>query len=436
MNITLFDIDSKRSECINKDFMGGYGWAFNAGRSLPAKLINFVKKQGETLPLMSFGYLAAIFEKYNHKVQYTCNLIPSTDLVFISSSMVDYRCEIEWARKIMAKGIKVGFVGPFSGFKPELFLGHCDFIIKGEPEQVIYEIAKRGNLPSGIVESSPVEDLNSLPFPKWDSFPVKKFSYYPALKEKPFFPILASRGCVYKCNYCPYVAAYKYRERSVENVFDEIIYLKNRFNVHAILFRDPLFGANRDFVVRLCEKILHKNIILRWACETRLNLLDKELLKLMARAGLRVLNTGVESGDITLQRKSTRIPVAQQHQEDIVRFCDKLGIRMTAFYIIGLPEDTREGILKTIAYAKKLNTHVAQFFVHTPFPGTEYFEQIKGIIEEKDWQKFDCYTPVVKHKSLSRKEIIDLKEKAFLSYYYRPAYFLSFTRRLFRDFVN
>ena len=80
--------------------MSGYGWAFNAGTSWRARLINFIKKQGETLPLMSFGYLAAIFKSHGHSVEYLTNEVPDSDIAFISSSMVDYRNEIEWAKKV------------------------------------------------------------------------------------------------------------------------------------------------------------------------------------------------------------------------------------------------------------------------------------------------------------------------------------------------
>jgi radical SAM superfamily enzyme YgiQ (UPF0313 family) len=386
VRLALLNIESERPECINKDFMGGYGWAFNAGDSFPARLINFVKKRGENIPLLSFGYLAAIFDKYGHSVEYLTNQIPEAGLVIISSSMVDYQNEILWARKIRSKGRKVGFIGPFSGFKPELFLDSCDFIIKGEPEEAIINIARSSIIPGGIVESKAVNSLEDLPFPKWDIFPVSDYSYYPALKERPFLPILASRGCAYKCNYCPYIVSYKYRSRGAESVLNEIKYLKDKFGLSGMIFRDPLFGINREFVVSLCEKLLHNKLNIRWVCETRLNLLDKDLLKLMYRAGLRVLNTGIESADPTVLKKSTRVPVALKHQEDMVKYCDKLGIRVTAFYIIGLPDDTKEGVLRTIKYAKHLNTHVAQFFVHTPFPGTERFDMVKARFVDREWQ--------------------------------------------------
>ena len=81
MKITLLEIKSNKKQCINKDFMGGYGWAFNAGNSFRANLINRVKKWGENLPIMSLGYLASIFYKNGHSVKYTTNEVPQSDLV-------------------------------------------------------------------------------------------------------------------------------------------------------------------------------------------------------------------------------------------------------------------------------------------------------------------------------------------------------------------
>jgi radical SAM superfamily enzyme YgiQ (UPF0313 family) len=203
-----------------------------------------------------------------------------------------------------------------------------------------------------------------------------------------------------------------------------------------MLFRDPLFGINRDFVLGLCELMLKHNLKLKWVCETRMDLLSKQMIDIMYRSGLRVINTGIESSNPDVLKKASRVPVKLQQQEEIIRYCDKLGIRVTAFYILGLPEDTYNGILDTINYAKHLNTHVAQFFIHTPFPGTEYFEQVKADITEKDWQRFDCYTPVLRHRNLTAGQILGLKEKAFINYYYRPKYLANFMARCFRDFLN
>ena len=293
MKIAFLDVRSGRTECINKDFMGGYGWAFNAGRSLPARLINFVKRAGEKLPVMSFGYLAAILAEKGLEAEYAKDRIPSADIVIMQSSMVEHNCEIEWARRLKNAGKTVGFIGPFSGAIPELFLNDCDFIVKGEPEDAVCKISE-GLAPKGVIESNIIEDLDSLPFPKWDIFPYKTYSYIPALRQKPFLPILSSRGCPYKCNYCPYLVNYKWRQRSCDNVLDEIGYLIKQYGMRSMLFRDPIFTLDQARAGKIAEGILKRGYDIRWACETRLDKVDEGLLKLLYRAGLRVMNVGVE----------------------------------------------------------------------------------------------------------------------------------------------
>lgn len=432
MKITLLEIKTDKNKCINKDFMGGYGWAFNAGSSFRAGLINKVKKWGENLPIVSLGYLASIFQNNGHSVEYAVNKVPSSDVVIIPSSMVDYKHEIDWACKVRKIGAKVGFIGPFSSAMSELFLEYSDFVIGGEPEEVAMKITDEW-IPEGFIESNPVKDLDSLPFPKWDIFDVSKFSYVPAIKEVPFLPILSSRGCSFECGYCPYKVNYTWRERSAENVLQEIDYLVNRFRIRGMLFRDPIFSLNKKRCIEIAEGIIQRKYKIKWACETRLDLLDENLIDILYRSGLRVINVGIESAHSDVLEKATRKAISMDHQEKIIKYCERKGIRVTVFYILGLPDDTEEGIIKTIRYAKKLNSHVAQFFIFTPFPGTKYYESIKGEIKNKDWERFDCYTPVIKHKNISDSRLLKLKEKAFVDYYYRPAWFLKFIKRTIRD---
>ncbi|MFH1996752.1 MAG: radical SAM protein [Candidatus Omnitrophota bacterium] len=433
MKIGLLNVSSGRKSCINKDFMGGYGWAFNAGKSLPARMINVVKRMGENLPIMSFAYIASIFHSMGHTVQCAENRVPKADLVFIQSSMVEHTAELAWARRIRKSGAKAGFIGPFSGAMPDLFINDCDFIIKGEPESAAFDIAK-GHIPKGLIESRAITDLDTLPFPRWDFFPYRRYSYFPAIKEKPFLPVLASRGCPFSCSYyCPYPITYAWRQRSSKNVLDEIGELIERYGMKAMLFRDPIFTADRARTVEIMTGILERGYTITWACETRLDKLDKELIELMRKAGMRVINVGIESYDEDVVKKASRKPIALEHQEEIVRYCDELGIRVTAFYMFGMPDDTEESLFRTIRYAKKLNTHVAQFFIFTPFPGTKYYQDVAPEIYEKEWEKFDCYTPVFRHKNLTPETILRLKERAFVSYYYRPQWAAQCFKRLLRD---
>jgi radical SAM superfamily enzyme YgiQ (UPF0313 family) len=200
-----------------------------------------------------------------------------------------------------------------------------------------------------------------------------------------------------------------------------------------MLFRDPIFTLDRDRAVAIAEGILKRGYRIKWACETRLDRVDEGLLRLMNSAGLRVMNVGIESVNEDVIKGATRKPVAMEHQERMLKFCDKIGVRVTVFYMFGMPDDTRKTIIDTIRYSKRLNTHVAQFFVFTPFPGTEFYDSIKDRINEREWERFDCYTPVFRHNNLTSAEIMRLKEHAFVSYYYRPAWAAKFIARTVRD---
>lgn len=436
MKIALVETVSPRHECVNKDFMGGYGWAFKVGDSLRARAIEWVKRWGERLPIMSFGYLAAIFARAGHEVCYTNGVVPDADLALVYATMVDHGVDLAIARRYRAETrARVLFTGPFATHRPEAFLDAGHGVVAGEPETFALRVAEGGDAGEGLVDSPDVKDLDRLPFPDWSCFPVHSYSYFPALRQRPFLPVLSSRGCPYTCEYCPYEII-KWRPRSVDNVLDELAYLRARHGLRAFLLRDPIFTLSRRRVVDLVEGMRRRDYRFRWACETRMDCLDVELLGLLRDAGLRVINVAVESASEAVLKGVARKPIPVEHQERILAACDRLGIRATVFYVLGLPEDTRESIEATIGYAKRLNSHVAQFFVCTPFPGTALYERVKGDIAVDDWEKFDCYTPVVRHPLLAPEEILRLKERAFVGYYYRPRWAARLLVRAFRDFLD
>lgn len=431
MKICILDLPPRGRGCINKDVNGGFGTATKIGDSFFAKFIERSKKKGVRLPILTLGYAAAILRKNGHQVTYETKPVSDADLVLIHSSIVDYKQEIEVAQELRKK-TKVGIIGPFASAKPEMYEQHADFVIIGEAEAILMTITD-SHVPQGVVNSQTITDLDSLPYPDWKGFPVETYSYYPVLKEKPFLVIQSSRGCVYSCShYCPYTFSQgtKWRNRSVDNVIGEMKMLKEKYNVKGLLFRDPLFTCNKQRIEEMAKKMIDLNLDLHFACETRLDLLDEHLLDLLYNAGLRSINVGVESADEEVLKNAKRKPVAQMHQEKIIAYCDKKGIKISAFFIIGLLSDTEESINKTIAYAKKLNTHIAQFTINNPIPGTPFHEEMKPLLITDDWEKFDNYTPVFRHPNLTSEQLLKLKEKAFVQYYLRPAYFAKYIKRM------
>jgi len=423
MKIVLLEIKNAGD---NKDYNGGFGTTFQVGNSLKARILSFVRSNLENFPTMSYAYIAAIFKKYGHSVEYYLNKIPSVaDLILIHVSLIRHKEEIEYLNKIKQAGLKIGVYGPLASVKPELF-EDADFIIQGEPEEAILKISKTNKIPKGIVRSTPIKDLDSLPFPDWSLFQVKEYSFSPTLPLKPFIFVLASRGCPYTCSYCPYKVFGDYRARKPEKVIEELKYLKKEYGIRAFYFRDPTFSINEDRIRNLANLMIENKLNLKWGCETRLDLLTIDLLKILYKSGLRAIKVGIESLDENLLKKYGRISPEIKHQEKIINFCKKIGIKVIAFYIVGLPTDTKESIKNTIRYSRKLNTSFANFTICTPIPGTGFYEQLKDKINDTNLNNYDNFHVVFKHNNLSKNEILKLQEKAITGYYFRARYILRY----------
>lgn len=440
----MFEIRPPTSKkCVNKDLAGGMGTRTWVGESLGARVFEYIKNENVVLPNITAAYLAAIFKKAGWevgvvKIDDAEVLQEKGDLALVPVSIVDCEHELEVVKGLKSQGLHVGVYGTFASAKPEFFLNDADFVIKGEVEAGVLKIAQetlKTEWPKGVFEVEPIKNVDELPFPDWTQFPINKYSYSPALIKKPVLTMLTSRGCPYSCSfYCPYpiTAGKKWRARSVENIIKEMEYLKNEYGVKAIDFRDAIFTLDKERTLRLCQSIIEKKLDIIWSCETRLDCLDEGLIEVMHQAGLRNLNVGIESASAEVLKKSNRLPIEVSHQEGIISYCHKLGISVAAFYILGLEGATEESILATIDYASKLNTLVAQFTISTPYPGTSFFDKLQseGRLLTVSWEDYDAYTPVFRHNNLTPQQLLRLKEKAFVSYYFRLPYLFKHIFRL------
>ncbi len=425
MRVLLLEVRAPGSSSVYKDFAGGLGPGFRVGGGLGAKLLEVAKHWGVRLPNTAFGYLSAIFRARGHDVRYAVNGdAAGADLVLIQASLTDSRAEIAAARRCRASGAKVGFIGLLAGSRPESFLEAADFVVKGEPEALMAAVADGSTpVPTGLVESPAVPDLDSLPAPDWGPFPTAAYRYFPSLLRGPVLPVLSSRGCAYKCNYCPYIAQFKdWRYRSPPNVVDEIEGLVGRHRVRGVLFRDPLFTYPMDRASEIAGELRRRDLRVPFACETRVDCLTPGLLEELAKAGLRTVNVGIETLDREALRRAQRTEIPVERQREIVSCCHRLGINVTAFYMLGLPADTPESARRTIAYARELNTLVANFTVFTPFPGVAAAEQVADRIVVEDLESYDSYHLVFRHDRFTPEDLDRLRERAFISYYWRPRY--------------
>ncbi len=454
MKVLLLNPPSE-SGYISRDLMSGLGVNIKSKENFVDGLISHIKSAMRKMPVLSLGYLSAILNEVSDvRVIDAANLGMSADtllietqkmkpdFVFAASSIASLPFEAKLLEKIKElTGAKVGLIGDAASIFSDVVLRECDidFIIKGEVETVAPKIVNRVKfqnirglsfkVKNKIIDngnSTLTENLDTLPFPKWDGFPIKEYGYFPILKKKPFLTVLSSRGCPYGCIYCPYSTfmGRKWRARTPENVLIELKYLKDNYGVKSVLFRDPIFSLDKKRTLEICKGMVGGNLGIDWACETRADCLDEETLSSMAEANCKGINIGIESADPRVLSTAKRKSIDSEKIQKIISYTKDLGIKTTGFFIIGLPGETIESIKNTIDFSLSLGLSYAEYKIATPFPGTKLYEMCikNGWVDEietlSDFPAFTSYNAYIKlDNGLSPEYVEECCSNAFKMFY-------------------
>lgn len=296
------------------------------------------------------------------------------------------------------RGCKVVIGGPHATVRAEEILRICknvDYVVRGEAEDTILELVKyiEGK------KSLKLEGIDGVSFKKGariihnkDRFPPKNLDDYPTpdrsllLNEKKLTSedmglIMTSRGCPYRCTYCASTKGIRYR--SVDKVLEEILTVKRKYGTSQFTFKDDSFTVNRDRVVELCKKLIDQKMGISWECNTRVNLIDEELLWLMKKAGCNFIKVGVESGsDKMLERMNKKITLDQVRSA--AKLFRKVGIHWTGYFMMGVVGETKNDVWKTVEFMREVKPNLGVIAVYEPFPGTAMFEEgvKKGLLKE------------------------------------------------------
>lgn len=258
--------------------------------------------------------------------------------------------------------------------------------------------------------------------------------YFFAAARYPSIQIFTGRGCPAKCNFCVYpqtLHGHEYRLRSAENVIEEFKFIAENFpDVKEIVIEDDTFTVNKKRVIQICELLIKHNLNKRfkWLCNARVNL-DYETMKLMKKAGCRLIIPGIESLNQTILnniRKGTTV----RQIETYIANAKKAGLLIHACYMYGNIGETKETMKETLDAALRFKTDTAQFYPLIPYPGTEAYEWAKynGYISGKydEYCKEDgTLNCVISLPSISSKELVDFCAYARKKYYLRPWYILN-----------
>jgi radical SAM superfamily enzyme YgiQ (UPF0313 family) len=144
---------------------------------------------------------------------------------------------------------------------------------------------------------------------------------------------------------------------------------------------------------------------------------------------LREISFGVESPDPLVLKKVARRFIPHEHMRKMIKLCWELGITTIAFYVIGFLQDTEESIEELVRFAMDLDSTYANFKILTPYPGTPQFKQLKPLVFETNWEKFDGYTLNFRHPVLTHRRARLMLGMAYSRYFFRPSQLCNFFGR-------
>ncbi|RLG92853.1 MAG: B12-binding domain-containing radical SAM protein [Candidatus Hecatellales archaeon] len=420
--------------------------------------IELYSTAGIVAPPMGLTYLAAVLEKYGYHVEILDAPVLSLsheqieeeikkrepDIVGITATtaMINSALQVAKTAKTVLPESIVVLGGIHVTFSYESIMRENPFVdiaCIGEGEYTLLELVqtleKEGDLKNvkgivyrkngELVKNQPrplIENLDELPFPARHLLPMHK---YKAFGENMILgTILTSRGCPFNCIFCSSSLLFgkKFRARSPKNVVDEVEQFQEAYKTRYVEFVDDTFTFDRKRAEAICKEIIDRKLDTRWVCSCRVDLIDKELMQTLKKAGCVMIYFGVESGVqriINLMRKGIKLEQAER----VMKWAREVGIETVASFVFGIPGETWEDAMQTIKFAKKLNPDYVQFSIATPFPGTELYQIAKreGLLLTEDWSKYTVLKPVMRTKELSVEQLQRLIKKAYFSFYLRPS---------------
>jgi anaerobic magnesium-protoporphyrin IX monomethyl ester cyclase len=408
----------------------------------PASQWAFVDYQ---YPIIGLAYLAAVLEKhltYKNIDQEIGRFQP--DIVGITSVTATFKSALKVAQntKQTCPQATVVLGGPHVTIGDDQFLlqhPEVDVVVKGEGEQTIVELSRylsgqrvlndisgiafRNNGQVVRTANRPcIQNLDDLPYPAYHYFPLIKYRIF----KKIGVPMLTSRGCGSGCSFClvPHIAGNNFRARTPASVVNELEYIKSRYQVDFVTFNDEIFTYDKKRVLDICSGIKQLRINVPWDCQTRVDLVSKDLLHAMKEANCQLINFGVESANQNILNAMGKGTTVQQNATAI-RMAKEAGLSVTVSLLLGYPGESDHTIHQTIDFIKRTEPDDLYLFLATPFPSTQLHDAVGdlGWKMSQDWDSYEMQTASFENLWVPFDRINKMRE-VFYNQLYSPAYIL------------
>jgi radical SAM superfamily enzyme YgiQ (UPF0313 family) len=320
-----------------------------------------------------------------------------------------------------------------------------DFVVIGEGEKTFLElldyltgksdinprdikgIAFKDNSELVITPKRERIDFSEVPSPRRDKEILKNskcapLAYPPPHKQVSAAQISYSRGCPYMCPYCASALIWgkhvSYRE--VEDVVNEIKYLKETFGTNFLFFTDLTFNLHNDKARELCDSMIEEQLGVNWFAYSTVDKMNPKIGEVMRDAGCSRVGVGIESiHDTTLKK-------IKPHQnfektQNALTIVNDLGMLNRSYFMVGWPWETKETLKETYNLLYELPIDQVRFAFVVPFPGTPFYNEYRDYISE-DFDYFTGDKPVLRNDSMSGEELKRIVSTMLKDFYNSEGY--------------
>ena len=334
----------------------------------------------------------------------------SPELIIVSTMTSSFQSAIDlltkkkntFSCKVLVGGVHPT-INPLDALEPDI----VDYICIGEGDEFIVEFchAIQNNIDPTNIQNlgykvlgkkrlntlRPLTKLDTLPTPDWSLFDKRHlFRPYEGEVYNGGFYIM-SRGCPYKCTYCVNDTIKNtmkgtgkyYRFQSPQTTIKQLTELKEKYNATWFKFADDsIMSLSLEYLEELAKDIIPLNIM--FGCSARPEAITKEKVKILKKMGMVSASIGIESGNEEIRKTILNRKMTNQHIIDGITILKENDIRVSAFNMIGLPNETRQNVFETIRLNKQLGVDSVNVYILFPYPGTKIQENYLKANEDID----------------------------------------------------
>jgi len=329
-------------------------------------------------------FLEKLFNQREDVLSAITNSSPDLVAFTVYSSTYGFACDI--AREVKQNmNIKTIFGGIHATLVPETVIKNdfVDFVVAGEGFHAFPELANAlsSDLPvdridnlwfkknGSVVQNKsrpPLADLKSLPLPDKSIF-ARDVNY------EDDYMIITSLGCVFSCSYCceSYLNTYydhKYfRRRSVDDVLDELVLMKEKYNFKEVMFNDALFFTDKEWLKELLGRY-RREINVPFRCFGKVTHLDDDVCRLLKDSGCYCIEFGMQTVNQSLKSRVLNRKETNRQALEAFKICDRFKLHYDIDHMFGLPgekvSDHTEGLkfYSRLRYLNRIKCHNLTYF--------------------------------------------------------------------------